>query len=134
VELYAGLEAGKPIVFRCCGADASEPDAVSVSAGNEAANMLDNFSFMADAASADCAVAADRERELGTNIGWENVPRLNLAVRSALGAGRLGFAEVDAFACGEPEMVLGLEGFGNVIADTCYDNESLGNSLFSKYN
>ena len=44
------------------------------------------------------------------------MPRLNLAVRSALGAGAtaaaLGLAEVDAFACGEPEAVRGLEGFG----------------------
>ena len=109
VELYAGLECDKPIVCRCCRATVSARGVVSISAGDKAFNVLMNFSFMADARTAECAVPADKKREMD-RIG-EGVGRLNTTVRAALGAGaqaaNLEAAEVEAYACGEPEAVRG---------------------------
>lgn len=72
---------------------------MSIVTGEEAYTMLQNCSFLADVNEAECAVPADKEREMGI-IGKENMPRLNLAVRGALAVGAnaiiLGTAEVNA--------------------------------------
>ena len=65
--------------------------------------MLNNFSHMVDVARAECAVEADKVRELAA---IPDKPALNQAVANALSAGAIavgqGVVEVDAFACGEP--------------------------------
>ena len=65
--------------------------------------MLQNFSFMVDVTRAECAVEADKVRELAA---IPDKPALNQAVAKALSAGanaiNKGVVEVDAFACGEP--------------------------------
>ena len=116
VELYAGLECDKPIIFRCCRTTASARGVVSASAGKEATNVLFNFSHMADARTAECAVPADKKREMD-RIG-EGLSRLNTTVRAALGAGSQAAiqdaAEVEAYACGELEAARALRGYGRV--------------------
>ena len=110
VELYAGLEARKPIIFRCCAAlfHARDGCYITITSGEEAANMLANFSRMVDVASAECAVPADKERELRT-IGEGNFAALNRTVAGSMMAGAQAVVgavwEVDAFNCGEPEAL-----------------------------
>ena len=53
------------------------------------AAMLSNCSAQVDAADAQCAVAADKERELAT-IGPENLDKINKIVRGGRGGGRGG--------------------------------------------
>jgi len=110
VELHAGLEAGKLIIFRCCAArfHVSEGFYITISSGREAQNMLLNFSKIVDVATAECAVPADKERELRT-IGEGNFAALNRVVAGSMIAGsratQLAVWEVDAFNCGEPEAL-----------------------------
>jgi hypothetical protein len=110
VELYAGLEAGVPIVFRCCNTrfHPKNKGSVTVASGEAAVNMLWNFSHMMDASKAECAEPEDRKREMGI-IGEANLPKLNKAVTAALVAGGqatvVNVVEVDAFICGEPEAL-----------------------------
>ena len=73
--------------------------------GREAFDMLSNCSWLVDVAAAQCAVPADKERELAT-IGAANFGQINRTVAAALGAGAVAaltyVSEVDAFNCGEP--------------------------------
>ena len=110
VELYAGLEARLPIIFRCCAArfHVSVGCYITITSGDEAVNMLCNFSYMVDVATAECAVPADKERELRT-IGEENFAAMNRTVAGSMNAGARATHEavweVDAFNCGEPEAL-----------------------------
>jgi len=110
VELYAGLETGIPIIFRCCTSrfNVSEGCYITIHSGREATNMLANLSHMVDVASAECAVPADKERELRT-IGEGNFAALNRTVAGSMMAGAQAAMnavwEVDAFNCGEPEAL-----------------------------
>ena len=77
---------------------------VEVLRGDEASSMLQNCSFLVNVATAQCAVPADKERELAT-IGPANFGQINRTVAAALGAGAVAAManvyEVDAFNCGE---------------------------------
>ena len=71
-------------------------------------NFLHNCSFLVNVGDADCAVPADKERELAA-IGPANFERINKIVKAALRAsnnvyvGNEHIFEVDAFNCGEPK-------------------------------
>jgi hypothetical protein len=108
VELYAGLQAGLPIVFRGSVArfHPAQGGSVTVSSGEAAINMLFNFSGMVNVSTAECAVPADWKREMQR---IDDVTKLNRTVATALRAGTVSAArnvsEVDAFICGEPEAL-----------------------------
>lgn len=67
---------------------------------------LENSSELVDASASQCAVPADKARELGI-IGLENIAELNRIVSGALAAGSLqvdpakSMIEIDCFVCGE---------------------------------
>ena len=109
MELHAALERGKPLIFACSkvvggGATATR---VKVERGSTAATMLRNCAHLVDVEAAQCAVPADKARELAT-IGPENFAELNRTVQAALISGAFVMSgleatiEVDAFSCGEP--------------------------------
>lgn len=107
VELYAAISSNKPIIFRCAKA---EPigDIVTVNT-EEGAQMLENCHLLVDVDRAECAVRADKVRELKAII---DRAALNRAVSAATLAGGFaiasGIAEVDAYACGECEPLRAL--------------------------
>ena len=108
MELHAALERGKPLIFACGkvvggGATATR---VEVERGMTAATMLHNCAQLVDVETAQCAVPADKARELAT-IGRENFAELNRTVQAALISGSFVMSgheatiEADAFSCGE---------------------------------
>ena len=111
MEIAAVLTLEKPLVFSCGkvsvrgGGAGGEVGRVEVVRGGLASCMLANCSELVDVAGGQCAVQADRERELAT-IGEANFGAMNRTVAAALGAGataaHLHVSEVDAFNCGEP--------------------------------
>ena len=68
--------------------------------------MLNNFNCMVGVSKTECAVPADRERELGI-ICDANLSKLNREVASALQTGSQAtcVVEVGAYLCGEPEAL-----------------------------
>ena len=118
VEMAEVLALEKPLVFECGkvqvlarsrwslqGDLKAKRQEVEVVRGDEAFDMLTNCSHLVDVAAAQCAVPADKERELAA-IGPANHGRINHTVAAALVAGatavRDHVSEVDAFNCGEP--------------------------------
>ena len=119
--MAATLALGKPLVFSCGevlaeGAGGGRgflhvwrrgggAERVEVARGDQAFHMLRNCGLLVDVEASQCAVAADKERELA-NIGEENWPTINRTVNAALDAGAMALSaqvwEVDAFNCGEP--------------------------------
>lgn len=121
--MAATLTLGKPLVFSCGevlakGAGGGrgflhiwrrggEAERVEVARGDQAFHMLRNCGLLVDVEASQCAVAADKERELA-NIGEEKEywPTINRTVSAALDAGAMAVSaqawEVDAFNCGEP--------------------------------
>ena len=108
--MAAVLALEKPLIFSCGkvvvpGGGGEEAGQVEVVRGEEAFHMLNACSLLVDVAAAQCAVPADKERELAT-IGEKNLAQVNRTVAAALAAGSVAalhnVAEVDAFSCGEP--------------------------------
>ena len=115
VEIYAGLEYEKPVVFRCIEATTRNPgEKVAALIHEGAKEMLEEFSHLVYVEHADCANPEDRRRELEDHIGVHNWARLNTSVRAALVAGADAAGrkvwEVDAYACGEPAAIRTLSG------------------------
>lgn len=107
VELYAALIARKPIIFRCVKAIV-EGNAVRVSV-NGATNMLMNCAELVDVDRAECAVKADKDRELSA---IPDKTKMNADVAAALISGTVAIdkdgTEVDAYVCGEREALRAL--------------------------
>ena len=126
VEMAATLAVGKPLIFSCGkvevakmkghgeggagvagdeGGSGSVDTRVEVTRGDGAFNMLLNCAHLVDVEAAQCAVEADRDRELAA-IGAANFALFNRTVAGALQAGAAAVnantAVVDSFACGEP--------------------------------
>ena len=129
MEMAATMAAGKPLIFSCGKVEVVEVEGcgeggagvagdggsgggsggvatrVEVTRGDGAFNMLLNCAHLVDVEAAQCAVAADRDRELAA-IGASNFALFNRTVASALQAGAAAVnantAVVDSFACGEP--------------------------------
>jgi hypothetical protein len=75
--------------------------------------MLQNFSNMADVETANAAVKADKDRELGFMRGQPGgLKAVNKVVRASLSAAataaKRNVSALDAFSCGEPEALLSL--------------------------
>jgi len=108
VEIAAVLTLEKPLMFACGKAGGVFKDRgetrLRVERGIEAVQMLTNCSLLVDVAAAQCAVPADKERELAA-IGPANFARINRIVAAALQAGAIAVEanifEVDSFNCGE---------------------------------
>ena len=103
--MAAVLALKKSLIFGCWKVEGGRTAAqVKVVRGKGAAAMLNNCSVLVDVADAQCAVPADKERELAT-IGPENLGQINKIVRGAVAAGCVAAGnninEVDAFNCGE---------------------------------
>ena len=98
------MKLGKAMVFKCASA-AVRLGAVEVESGDAAMFMLGNLKNMVNVGAAECAVEADRERELGLI----DVGECNAAVAQSLTAGMAAVLanvpEVDAYRCGEPEAL-----------------------------
>ena len=112
--MAAVLKLEKPLVFACGqvkvaggggGGGGGAARRVEVVRGNGAINMLANCAHIVDVAAAQCAVPADKARELAA-IGAENHAWVNRTGAAALSTGvtaaRANVSEVDAFDCGEP--------------------------------
>ena len=122
VEMAAVLALKKPLIFSCGkvvvrsggggGGRGGGEGRVELVRGVEAFHMLQNCSELVDVAAAECAVPADKIRELAT-IGEENFSTLNQTVTAALGSGGVAALanvfEVGAFDCGEAGPLRGLE-------------------------
>ena len=119
MEMAAVLGMEKPLVFACGkvvvggGGGGATATRVTVEHGNGAIHMLANCYFLVDVEAAQCAVPADRTRELAA-IGEANFGQFNRTVAAALAAGATAVetevAEVDAFNCGEPGALRALAG------------------------
>ena len=105
VELHAALEAGIPVVIRA-GKAAREGDAVKFDTEG-ASRMLHILKDMIDVERAECAVPADKIREMDLVRKGQGVETVNKRVAGAVTGGMVSarhqVSEVDAFACGEPE-------------------------------
>ena len=111
MEMAAVLKLDKPLIFSCgeVAVDGSGwrkgRGRVGVVRGDEAHRFLSNCRLLVDVERAQCAVPADKERELAT-IGPANFKEINRVVGSAVSAGstvvEMHVSEVDAFNCGEP--------------------------------
>mmetsp|Transcript_64055 Transcript_64055/g.144485 ORF Transcript_64055/g.144485 Transcript_64055/m.144485 type:complete len:334 (+) Transcript_64055:1001-2002(+) len=104
VEMHAAVMSRVPLVFECCKAVIEDKD---LSVSREGAfNMMMNFSYIASAESAECAVEEDRRREMAV-IG--DIDDLDMVLRGALGAGgaalRANFRGISACACGEMQAL-----------------------------
>ena len=106
------LKLDKPLIFACgkVVVGGGPAERVSVERGS-AFNMMVNCAFLVDVEAAQCAVQADRERELGA-IGEHNFGHINRTVQAALNSGAVAMAkevaEVDAYNCGEPDPMRAL--------------------------
>merc|ERR1719473_1865209 len=110
VELHAALEAGIAVVIRA-GKAAREGDAVKFDTEG-APRMLNNLSRMIDVERAECAVPADKVREMDLVRKGKGVETVNKRVAGAVLGGVASAQQqdlaVDAAACGEPEALRAL--------------------------
>lgn len=106
VEIYAAFERNVPIVLRCVAAHVQGGVLNIVS--TVAADMLFELSKFINIDTAECAVEADKLRELNI-IGADNVHLLTAAVLRAMAAGQMSslFSStmIDGLRCGEPEAL-----------------------------
>jgi hypothetical protein len=104
VEIDAALSAAKPVVFVCVAVSIEGEHAV-LRRGKGAAEMLRNFSFMVDVQRAECAVEADKKRELALVDATKVNKQVRQALVAAMATVQENVSELDAYQCGEPEAL-----------------------------
>ena len=110
VEIYEAIRVGKPVIFRCCSVEVQESaqehgTICCVHTGEAAQFQLMNMASIVCAREAECAVEADRTRELNI-IGRENLAHVDRVIAGALRGSSAGLHSdgsfaIDAFLCGE---------------------------------
>ena len=111
VEIYEAVRTGKPVIFRCCSLEVQKNTQqhgtfCRVQTGQAAEFQLMNMASIVCAAEAECAVDADRTRELNI-IGRENLALVDRVIAGVLRGTSAGLYDadgsfaIDAFLCGE---------------------------------
>ena len=107
VELFAALSYEKFIIFRCLSVVVTGGRVTVSTEGG--ADMLFNCANIVAVSKGECAVEADKKRELAL---IDDQAEVNRKVAAAVTAGAValngGVVEVDAYACGEPEALRAL--------------------------
>jgi hypothetical protein len=104
VEIDAALSAAKPVVFVCVAVSVEGQRAV-LRRGKGAVKMLRNFSYMVDVVKAECAVEADKKRELALVDATKVNKQVRQALVAAMATVQENVSELDAYQCGEPEAL-----------------------------
>lgn len=112
VEIHAATVFNVPIIFRIMRAEVQGSTVSAIM--EDSAQMLESFIAFIDVSKAQCAVEADRIRELGV-IGEGGLlilkDSLMKAMATSLAAARFSCSLYDSYECGEPEALLSASGY-----------------------